>query len=170
VRNTPGLQAVLNFGFGQGPAIVTKNYQQLGITLPLYQSHGVASDSFLELAGPAAEGVRLPSGALLVGDKLKAGDPQKEVVAEYIAAYQEKYGAVPSTFGGYAYDAMKIAVEAIQRAGSADKAAVRDAIENTKNLVGTSGVFNMSPTDHTGLDLSAFRMLEVKNGKWIIVE
>ena len=170
IRNTPGVQGVLNFGFGQGPAIVTKNYRQLGIDLPLYQSHGVASDSFLELAGAAAEGVRLPSGALLVGNQLKADDPQRDVVVEYIKEYQDKYGSPPSTFGGYAYDALKIAVDAIKRAGSTDKAAVRDAIEKTHNLVGTSGIFNMWPTDHTGLDLSAFRMLEVKDGKWVIVQ
>lgn len=170
IRNTPGVQGVLNFGFGQGPAIVTKNYRQLGIDLPLYQSHGVASNSFLELAGAAAEGVRLPSGALLVGDQLKPGDPQRDVVVGYIKEYQDKYGSPPSTFGGYGFDGLKIAVDAIQRAGSTDKAAVRDAIEKTHNLVGTSGVFSMTPSDHTGLDLSAFRMLEVKDGKWVIVE
>ncbi|MGF1639923.1 MAG: ABC transporter substrate-binding protein [Rhodospirillales bacterium] len=170
IRNTPGVQAVLNFGFGQGPAIVTKNYRQLGIDLPFYQSHGVASDSFLELAGPAAEGLRLPSGALLVGDQLKADDPQRDVVLGYINEYQAKYGSAPSTFGGYAYDALMIAVDAIGRAGSADKAAIRDAIESTTGLVGTSGIFNMTPEDHSGLDLSAFHMLEVKDGKWKIVE
>ena len=70
IRNKAGVQAVVNPGFGQGPAIVTRNYQQLGIKLPLYQSHGVASKQFIELAGPAAEGVRLPAAALLIADKL----------------------------------------------------------------------------------------------------
>jgi branched-chain amino acid transport system substrate-binding protein len=72
-----GVQAVFVFGLGQGPAIVTKNYKQLGITLPLYHAHGVASDEFIKLAGPAAEGVRLPAAALLIADKLPANDPQK---------------------------------------------------------------------------------------------
>jgi branched-chain amino acid transport system substrate-binding protein len=169
IRNTPGVQAILNFGFGQGPAIVTKNYRQLKIDLPLYQSHGVASDSFIELAGAAAEGVRLPTGALLVGDKLPENDPQRPVVQQYINRYQEKFGSAPSTFGGYAHDALMIAVDAFRRAGSTDKAKVRDAIENTRNFVGTTGIYNMSPTDHTGLDLSAFRMVEVKDGKWTLV-
>src|ERR1700687_4365509 len=60
IKGKAGVQAVINPGFGQGPAIVTRNYRQLGITVPFYQSHGVASKSFIELAGPAAQGVRLP--------------------------------------------------------------------------------------------------------------
>ncbi|GEC97047.1 ABC transporter substrate-binding protein [Zoogloea ramigera] len=168
IKNTAGVQAVFVFGLGQGPAIVTKNYKQLGITLPLYQSHGVASDEFLKLAGPAAEGVRLPSPAQLIPEKLPAADPQKPVVTAYANAYKERYKQDVSTFGGYAYDGLMIAVDAIKRAGSTDKAKVRDAIEATKGFVGTSGKFNMSPTDHMGLDLSSFRMLEVKGGDWTI--
>jgi len=170
IKNTAGVQAVFVFGLGQGPAIVTKNYKQLGITLPLYQSHGVASDEFLKLAGPAAEGVRLPSPAQLIPDKLPAGDVQKPVVTAYDKAYKERYKQDVSTFGGYAYDGLMIAVDAIKRAGGTDKAKVRDAIESTKGFVGTSGTFNMSATDHMGLDLSAFRMLEVKGGDWTIVK
>ena len=70
VKNTAGVQAVVNPGFGQGPAIVTRNYKQLGITLPLYESHGVASKQYIELAGAAAEGVRLPAAALLIAERL----------------------------------------------------------------------------------------------------
>ena len=168
IKTTPGVQAVFVFGLGQGPAIVTKNYKQLGITLPLYQSHGVASDEFLKLAGPAAEGVRLPSPAQLIPEKLPANDPQKPIVTAYDKAYKAAYKTDVSTFGGYAYDGLMLAVDAIKRAGSTDKAKVRDALEATKGFVGTSGTFNMSPTDHMGLDLSAFRMLEVKGGDWTL--
>lgn len=170
IRNTAGVQAVFVFGLGQGPAIVTRNYRQLGINLPLYQSHGVASDEFLTLAGPAAEGVRLPSPAQLIPEQLPANDPQKAVVTAYAEAYKAAYKTDVSTFGGYAYDGLMLAVDAIKRAGGTDKAKVRDALEATKGFVGTSGTFNMSPTDHMGLDLSAFRMLEVKNGNWSIVQ
>ena len=170
IKGTPGVQAVFVFGLGQGPAIVTKNYKQLGITLPLYQSHGVASDEFLKLAGPAAEGVRLPSPAQLIPTKLPANDPQKPVVTAYENAYKAAYKQDVSTFGGYAYDGLMLAVDAIKRAGSTDKAKVRDALEATKGFVATSGTFNMSPTDHMGLDLSAFRLLEVKGGDWSIVQ
>jgi branched-chain amino acid transport system substrate-binding protein len=169
IRNKAGVQAVVNTGFGQGPAIVTRNYSQLGIKLPLYQSHGVASKQFVELAGPAAEGVRLPAAALLIADKLPSSDPQKPVVVNYSTTYQQKSGQAVSTFGGHAYDGLMILVEAMQRAKSADKAKVRDEIERTKGYIGTGGIVNMSPTDHMGLDLSAFHVLEIKNGDWTLV-
>jgi branched-chain amino acid transport system substrate-binding protein len=169
IRNKAGVQAVVNPGFGQGPAIVTRNYRQLGITLPLYQSHGVASKQFIDLAGPAAEGVRLPAAALLIADKLAANDPQKSVVVNYSKTYQQKTGQAVSTFGGHAYDGLMILVEAMQRAKSADPARVRAEIEKTKGYVGTGGIVNMSPTDHMGLDLSAFRMLEIKGGDWTLI-
>ncbi|MCH2222730.1 MAG: ABC transporter substrate-binding protein, partial [Dechloromonas sp.] len=166
IKTTPGVQAVFIFGLGQGPAIATKNYKQLGVTLPLYHAHGVASEEFIKLAGPAAEGVRLPAAALLVADKLPANDPQKKVAVDYTKAFQDKWKTDVSTFGGHAYDGLMIVVDAIKRANSTDKAKVRDAIEATKGYVGTGGVVNMSATDHMGLDLSAFRMLEIKNGDW----
>ena len=170
IKNTEGLEAVVNPGFGQGPAIVTRNYKQLGISVPLYQSHGVASKSFIELAGDAAEGVRLPAAALLVADKLPDDDPQKSVVVGYKEKYEGATGEPVSTFGGHAYDGLMILVEAIKRAGSADPAAIRDEIEKTSGFMGTAGVVNMSADDHLGLDLTAFRMLEVKNGDWTIAE
>ena len=169
IRNKAGVLAVVNAGFGQGPAIATRNYRQLGITLPLYQSHGVASKQFIELAGPAAEGVRLPAAALLIADKLPDNDPQKPVVSNYSRTYQQKTGQAVSTFGGHAYDGFMILIEAMQRAKSADTAKVRDEIERTKGYVGTGGIVNMSPTDHMGLDQSAFRMLEINGGDWTLI-
>jgi len=163
-----GAQAVLNAGFGQGPAVVTRNFRQVGLTLPLYQSHGVASKEYIKLSGPAAEGVRLPAAAVLVGDLLAANDPQKPVVIGYRDAYEGKYKSEISTFGGHAYDGLMLVVGAIKHAGSTDKAKLRDALEATKGYVGTGGVVNMSASDHMGLDLSAFRMLEVKNGTWAL--
>ena len=169
IKATPGVQAVLNAGFGQGPAIVTKNFRQLGMTMPLYQSHGVASKEYVRLSGPAAEGVRLPAAALLVADILPAGDAQKPVVTAYGKDYEKRYKSDVSTFGGHAYDGLMIVVDALKRAGSTDRAKLRDAIEATHGYVGTGGVVNMSPTDHLGLDQNAFRMLEVRNGDWVLV-
>ena len=168
IRDTDA-QAILNFGFGTGPAIVTKNVRQLGIDLPLYQSHGVASKKFIELAGDAAEGVRLPAAALLVTDQLPDSDPQKAVLTAYKAKYEAAHGPV-STFGGHAYDGFYIALEAIDRANSTDKAKVRDEIEKTKGFVGTGGIYNMTPSDHLGLGMDAFKMLEIRNGDWTIVQ
>jgi branched-chain amino acid transport system substrate-binding protein len=170
IKNTAGVQAVLNPGFGQGPAIVTKNYGQLGIAMPLYQSHGVASKEFIKLAGAAAEGVRLPGAALLVADSLPASDPQRSVAVAYKNEYESHFKSDISTFGGHAYDGLMIAVEAIKKAGGTDKAKVRDAIESTRHFIGVDGTYTMSPSDHMGLDLSAFRMLEVKGGNWTLVK
>jgi len=170
IKGVSGVQAVVNAGFGQGPAIVTKNYRQLGLSAPLYQSHGVASKKYIDLAGDAAEGVRLPAAALLVADMLPDNDPQKAVVQSYSKAYSEAFGGSVSTFGGHAYDGLQMAVAAIVRAGGTDKMAVRDEIEKTSGYIGTGGVVNMSGKDHLGLNLSAFKMLEIKNGNWSIVK
>jgi len=170
IKNAAGLQAVLNPGFGQGPAIVTKNYAQLAIKVPMYQSHGVASKGFIELAGAAAEGVRLPASALLVAELLPDSDPQKSVVVGYKSAYEKKYGSDVSTFGGHAYDGLFLAVTAMKAAGSTDKTKVRDEIEKISGFMGTAGEVNMSATEHLGLDLSAFRMLEIRNGTWKLLD
>lgn len=169
IKLAPGLQAVLNCGFGQGPAIVTKNARSIGLGVPLYQSHGVASKEFIHLAGDAAEGVRLPAAALLVAETLPANDPQKSVVVNYKREYEARYKSEVSTFGGHAYDGLMLVVEAMKRAGSTDKAKVRDALEATRGYMGTAGVVNMSAQDHMGLDLTAFRMLEVRGGNWQLV-
>ncbi|RLA06775.1 MAG: ABC transporter substrate-binding protein [Gammaproteobacteria bacterium] len=161
--------AILNFGFGKAPAIVTKNIKQLGIKAPVYQSHGVASKKYIDLAGDSANGVRLPAGAIVVAEQLSDKDPQKSVAMAYKKEYEAKHGKV-STFGAHAYDALHIAVNAILKAKSTDKIKVRDEIENTKNFIGAAGVFNMSATDHMGLSLDSFKMLEIKNQNWTIVE
>ena len=171
IKSAPGVQALFVFGLGQGPAVVTKNYGQLAMaSLPMYQSHGVASDEYLKLSGKAAEGVRLPTPALLIAGALPAGDAQKPLVTNYDKAYKERYKTEPSTFGGYALDALNLSVDAIKRAGGTDREKVRAALESTKGFVGTTGVFNMSPLNHMGLDLSAFRMVEVKNGDWQLLK
>jgi branched-chain amino acid transport system substrate-binding protein len=169
IKGKSGVQAVINADFGQGPAIVTRNYRQVGMQLPFYQSHGVASKQYIELAGPAANGVRLPAAALLVADKLPDGDPQKPVVLAYADTYAQKTREPVSTFGGHAYDGLMILVEAAKRSGGFDKAKLRDEIERTKNFIGTGGLVNMSPTDHLGLDLTAFRMIEIRDGDWALI-
>jgi branched-chain amino acid transport system substrate-binding protein len=170
IKNTDGVQAVINCGFGQGPAIVTRNYRQLGIAAPLYESHGVSSKSYIKLAGDASEGVRLPAAATLVAEKLPDSDPLKKVAMAYKTNYEKQTGEPVSTFGGHMYDALMILTQAMTRAKSSDKAQVRDEIEKTKGFIGTGGTVNMSPSDHLGLDLTAFRMLEIKNGDWTLVQ
>ncbi len=170
IKGIAGLQAIFVFGFGQGSSVATKNYGQLGIAVPMYQSHGVASNEYIKLSGKAAEGVRMPTPALLVANELPANDPQKAVVVGYDTTYRDKYKSDPSTFGGYAYDALYLAVNAIRQAGSTDKAKVREALENTKGYIGATGAFNMNAKDHMGLDLTAFRIAEVRDGTWKLLD
>jgi branched-chain amino acid transport system substrate-binding protein len=170
IKGVAGVQAIVNADIGQGPAIVTRNYDQLKLGIPLYQSHGAASQGYLDLSGPAANGVRIPGPSLLVVDQLADSDPQKKVLADYKAVIEKETGKPVNSFGGYAHDGLMLLVEAIKRAGGMDPAKVRDEIEKTKGMAATVGTINMSPTDHLGVDLSAFKMLEIKNGKWTLVE
>ncbi|RAU21296.1 ABC transporter substrate-binding protein [Paramagnetospirillum kuznetsovii] len=171
IRGTAGVQALFIFGTGTGPAVVTKNLKQMGLNLPTYQSHGVASKEFLRLVGTAADGMRLPAGAQAVADQLPASDRQKKVTMDFKKEYEEhnkplEAGPLP----GHGIDALMMAIDAFKRAGTTDKAKVRDAIEQTKDFVATTGIYTYSPTDHMGLGLESFKMVEIKNGDWIIVE
>ena len=158
--------AIICWGTNPGPAVVTRNVKQLGIKIPLYQSHGVASKKYIELAGvEACEKCILPAGRLTVYDKMKKNDPQYKVLSEYDQAYRTTYGVEASTFGGYAYDAFQLIAEAIKKSGSTPEQ-IRNGIEQVRKLVGVSGVYTMSPTDHNGLDLSAFEMVTVTRGDW----
>lgn len=171
IRRNDEVEAIFNFDFGQAPAIVTRNYASLGIERPLYQSHGVASEGFLELAGDAAEGVRLPVSPILVAELLPEDDPQKEPTMRYREIYRDAYDENPSAFGGYSYDALMLAVDAIKRAETTEAAAVRDALEETSEFRGVTGTYNMSAEDHMGLDIeTSFRMAEVRDGTWQLIE
>jgi len=170
VRSAQNVDALFVFGTGQGPAVVTRNIRQLGLSMPVYQSHGVVSKEFLRLVGGAADGMRLPAMALAVAEQLPATDPQKPVALAFKKAFEDRWKQECTIFAGHAYDAFAIVMGALERAGSADKARVRDEIEATKGLVGTGGIFTMSPTDHLGLDLGSFHMVEIRNGDWKLVE
>ncbi|MDU0457349.1 MAG: ABC transporter substrate-binding protein [Geobacteraceae bacterium] len=161
---------IICWGTNPGPAVITKNVKQLGIKIPLYMSHGVASKKFIELAGPdAAEGVMLPAGKLAIYDVLPKNDIQYKLLKDYDQAYRKAHGVEASTFGGYAYDAWLLATAAIKKSGTTpDK--IRSGIEQTKKLTSISGVFNMSPKDHNGLDLSAFEMVKVSKGDWVLIK
>jgi branched-chain amino acid transport system substrate-binding protein len=135
------------------------------MTQPLFQSHGVASPKFIELAGDAAEGIILPTGKILVTDLLPDNDPQKKVLKQYAEQFQTDYQMPVSGFGGYAYDAMHILAQAM-KGSNGDREKIRSAIENLQRHVGVSGVFNFSPQEHNGLDAGAFVMVQIKNGKW----
>jgi branched-chain amino acid transport system substrate-binding protein len=165
------VQAVVNWSIEPAQAIVIKNARQIGMTVPIFQSHGFGNIGYVKAAGPAAEGVIFPAGRLLVADVLSAKNPQKSLLTSYKTAYEAKYKENVSTFGGHAYDAMRILEQAMKAAGpAADKERVRNTIENMKGLVGTAGIFNFTPAEHNGLDADSFAMLTVKDGKFAVLE
>ena len=159
-------QAVLNWSIEPAQSILVKNIRQLGISIPVYQSHGFGNLAYVKAAGPAAEGVIFPLGRLAVADALPASNPQKAVLVAYRDAYQKKFGEEVSGFGGYAWDAFQLLALAIEKVGL-DRAKVRSALESTQGFVGQSGVFTFSPTDHNGLGMDSFEMLTVKNGRFV---
>ncbi len=163
-----GAEALLNWSIVPAQSIVIKNARQIGFVGPIFQSHGFGNIKYVEAAGAAAEGVIFPAGRLLVADVLPASNPQKAVLVKYKNDYEKKYKEDASTFGGHAYDAFMILAKAIEKAGSTDKEKVRDTIERMRGFIGTGGVFDFSAEDHNGLDIDAFELLTVKNGKFAI--
>ena len=157
-------QATVIWSIPPSASIATKNYADLGIKAPMFQSHGVGNKKYIELAGPASNGVLFPAGKLLVAEQLTDNDPQKAVLLAYAKDFEAKYGA-RNTFGGHAWDALYIVLGAMQKAGT-DRAKVRSAIEATRNFVGITGVFDFSPADHNGLDRRAATMIQIVDGQW----
>ena len=168
VKAQSAVQAVVNWSIVPAQSIVAKNMKQLGLAIPLFQSHGFGNRRYVEQAGVAAEGILFPASRLLVVNELPDTHPQKPVLANYQRDYETLFKEDVSTFGGHAYDALMVVVEGLRKAGQPDREKVRNAIENLRGFVGTAGVFNYSPTDHTGLGLDAFEMLTVKDGKFAI--
>jgi branched-chain amino acid transport system substrate-binding protein len=163
-----GVEALINWSIEPAQSIVLKNVRQIGLDVPIFQSHGFGNIKYVEAAGAAAEGVIFPAGRLLVAETLPDSNPQKSVLLAYKKAYEAKYKEEASTFGGHAYDAMLILQKAVAVAG-ADREKVRGAIEGLKGVVGTAGVFSFSPEDHNGLGTDAFEMLTVKGGKFALL-
>lgn len=169
IRVSPA-QALVVWGTNPGPAVIAKNAKQLGLKMPLYMSHGVSSKKFIELAGDAAEGVRLPSGKVLVCDLLPNSESQKKSLMAFVKDYQNHYKAEGDHFGGHAWDAVMVVVKAIEMGKSDKPADIRANLEKIKGFVGTGGIFNFSPQEHNGLDENAFEMVTIKNGHWQIVK
>lgn len=162
-------QAVIVWAIPPSASILTKNFKDLGVSIPLIHSHGVGNQKFIELAQGAADGVILPIGKLTVVDQIPDNDPQKKVLQSYIDEYTKKYNTPPVSFGGYAWDAFNLLVNAIEKAGP-DRAAIRDQLENTQEFIGISGVFNMSAQDHNGLDKDSMVLVQIENGQWKLIK
>src|SRR6185369_362531 len=126
-------QAIICWGTNPGPAVIAKNARQLGLKIPLYMSHGVSSKKFIELAGEAAEGIRLPSGKVLVADVLPNSDSQKKSLMAFVKDYQNHFKAEGDHFGGHAWDAVMLLKGAIERGGETP-ATIRDQLEKTRQF------------------------------------
>jgi branched-chain amino acid transport system substrate-binding protein len=142
----------------------------------VYQTHGVANPDFLRVVGKEGNGTILPAGPMLVYEQLPASNPVKKSAAEYVTKYEAKYGT-RSTFGGHAWDAYLLLSHAIPDAlkkakpGTKEfRAALRDGLENAKDVFGAHGVFNMNPQDHNGLDNRARMMIRIEDGKWVVIK
>ncbi|MBX6341470.1 MAG: ABC transporter substrate-binding protein, partial [Thermomicrobiaceae bacterium] len=141
---TSDAQALIFWALPPATAVGVKNYHDLGMKVPLYVSHGVATKAFIDAAGPAAEGIILPAGKIVVADQIPASDPQKQALDQYAQMYTQRFNAPLTTFGGHAWDAFWIVVKAMEKAGP-DREKLRDAIEQTKDFAGITGVFTYSP-------------------------
>lgn len=170
--------AVLIGASGVPAVLPQKTLNDRGYTGKVYQTHGVANADFLRVGGKDVEGAILPAGPVLVADQLPATNPNRRVGLAYTQAYEARFGKDSvSTFGAHMWDAGLLMQKAIPAALKRAKpgtpqfrAALRDALEGTKNVIGAHGIFNMSPTDHLGLDARSRVMVQVVNGSWKLLK
>jgi branched-chain amino acid transport system substrate-binding protein len=168
--------AVLIGASGTPAATPQKDLASRNYKGKIYQTHGVANPDFLRVVGKEGNGTILPAGPMLVYEQLPASNPVKKSAAEYVTKYEAKYGT-RSTFGGHAWDAYMLLSHAIPDAlkkakpGTKEfRAALRDSLENARDIFGAHGVFNMTPQDHNGLDNRARMMIRIEDGKWVVIK
>lgn len=166
--------AVLVAGSGTPAALPQAALVERGFAGQVYQTHGVANNDFLRVGGKNVEGTLLPAGPVLVAEQLPAGHPVKKSALNYVNKYEAAYGkGTVSTFGAHAWDAgllmtaaVPVALKKAQPGTPAFRAALRDALEQIKELPGAHGIFNTSPGDHLGLDQRSRVMVKIENGGW----
>jgi branched-chain amino acid transport system substrate-binding protein len=168
--------AILVAGVAAGAALPQMQLADVGYTGRIYQTHGAATDAFITIGGKKVEGTIMAASMMLVLDQVPDSNPAKKVAAEYVAAYEKLYGAKPATFGANVYDAGLLLQRAIPEALKKGKpgtpefrSALRDALEGTRELVATQGVYNITPADHSGFDKRGRVLLTVKDGKWMLL-
>ncbi len=165
--------AIVCWTIGPAGAIVAKNIKQLNMKVPLFQCHGQPDPKYVELAGPASDGNMMPSTKLMAWEQLSDDDPQKKVIKEFVHLYNDVYHhnkEFPiNAHSGYAWDAIYIVANAMKKAGT-DPEKLRAAIEQTKDYVGVSGIYSLTPEDHNGLDTNSMIIVRIKDGKWELVK
>lgn len=164
---TSAADAMLVWAIPPSASLVTKQARELGLNVPIIHSHGIANQTFIKLAGKSADGVVFAAGKLLVAESLPEDDPQKQVLMNYIKAY-EKADRPRSAFGGHGYDGIYLVGKAIEKAGP-DRAKIRDELEKLQEA-GISGMYSMSAKDHSGINKDSLVLIEIKNGKWEVLK
>jgi branched-chain amino acid transport system substrate-binding protein len=165
-------QALLVTAIPPAAAVLTKQFREMGITIPLIHNHGIGMKPFISLAGEAnAEGVVFPMGKLVAMNALPDSDPQKKVLQDFARDYEASAGQAPSTFAGHAWDATQIILKALEQVPDGltvqeQRARLREEIEKISDFAGTAGVFNMSAQDHVGLGPNDVVMARITNGDW----
>ncbi|MCE5198245.1 ABC transporter substrate-binding protein [bacterium] len=162
-------KAMIVWTIGPGGAVVTKNARQLKVPFQIVQCHGQPDPTYLKLAGSAADGTIMPSTKLMVANQLSSSDRQKKVEQAFVSEYKKRGYGQMGTHSGYAWDAIELIANAMKRVGT-NPAKLRAAIENTKDYVGVSGIYNMSAKDHCGLNSDSLVMITVKGGKWKMIK
>jgi branched-chain amino acid transport system substrate-binding protein len=168
--------AVFVAGVAAGAALPQMQLVDAGYAGRVYQTHGAATDDFIRIGGRKVDGTIMAASLMLVLDQVPDSVPSKKIAADYVAAYEKLYGNRPATFGANVYDAglllQRALPEALARAkpGTPEfRSALRDALESTKELVATQGVYTMTAADHSGFDQRGRVLLTVKDGKWTLV-
>lgn len=167
-----GVQALLVTATPPSASILTKQFREMALPIPIIHNHGIGNMSFITLAGEqAAEGVVFPMGKMVAVQALPDSDPQKKVLQDFMRDYQQSAGKPPSTFAGHAWDALQIVLTALAKLPKGlplaeQRSRLRDGIEGTKGFVGTAGKFNLSPTDHVGLSVDDIVMARITKGQW----
>ena len=164
-------------GAAGGPTVLPHTtLVERGYKGQIYQTHGAATPDFVRLGGKNVEGTVMAAGLMLVLDQMPDSNPSKKVALDYIAAYERIYGSKPATFGANVYDAGLLLQKAVPEAAKKGKpgtpefrSALRDALEQTKDLVGTQGVYNMSAADHSGFDKRGRELMQLKDGVWRLI-
>jgi branched-chain amino acid transport system substrate-binding protein len=166
-----GAQVLIVHAIPPSASIITKNFRDLGLTIPLVHNHGVGNKPFIDLAGGAAEGVIFPIGKMLVAESLPDADPQKKVLLDFVKAYEAATGKPRSTFAGHGWDALQMSFMALAKLKANTpldqaRAQVRGELEKIRNFAGTGGIFNMSAEDHVGLDERSMVLVRIEGGSW----
>ena len=164
-------------GAAGGPTVLPQTtLVERGYKGQVYQTHGAATPDFVRLGGKAVEGTVMAASLMLVLDQIADSNPAKKVALEYIGAYEKMYGTKPATFGANVYDAGLLLQKAVPEAAKKGqpgtpefRAALRDALEQTKELVGTQGIYNMTAADHSGFDRRGRELMQLKEGKWQLI-